>query len=74
MYYNSLVDVPEVPGKITIRKGVYVMYETGRRYNPEKNIIFRTGSRSEKYALARREKCTQMINSALIFRMWNSQN
>lgn len=36
MYYNSLIDIPEVPGKITIRKGIYVMYETGRRYNPEK--------------------------------------
>lgn len=36
MYYKSVVDIPEVPGKITIRKGIYVMYETGRTYNPEK--------------------------------------
>lgn len=36
MYYKSVVEIPEVPGKITIRKGIYVMYETGRTYNPEK--------------------------------------
>lgn len=36
MYYKSVVEIPEVPGKITIRKGTYAMYETGRTYNPEK--------------------------------------
>lgn len=36
LYYKSVVDIPEVPGKITIRKRIYVMYETGRTYNPEK--------------------------------------
>lgn len=36
MYYKSRVEIPKVPGKITIRKGIYVMYETGRTYNSEK--------------------------------------
>ena len=36
MYFNTKVDVPVMPGKITISKGIYVKYETGRRYDPKK--------------------------------------
>ncbi len=36
MYFKTRVDIPAVQGKITISKGMYVKYETGREYNPEK--------------------------------------
>lgn len=36
MYFDAIVDVPVVPGKITISKGIYVKYETGRKYDPVK--------------------------------------
>lgn len=36
MYFNTKVDVPSMPGKITISKGIYVKYEIGRKYDPEK--------------------------------------
>ncbi len=36
MYFDAKVDVPSVPGKITISKNIYVKYETGRRYDPDK--------------------------------------
>ena len=36
MYYETRVDIPDVAGKITINKGIYVKYETGREYKSEK--------------------------------------
>lgn len=36
MYFETKVKIPEDNPKITINKGVYVKYETGRIYNPEK--------------------------------------
>ena len=36
MYFDTKVDVPVIPGKITISKNIYVKYETGRKYDPEK--------------------------------------
>lgn len=36
MYLKNCVDIPDIPGKITIRKGIYVMYEIGRKYNSVK--------------------------------------
>ena len=36
MYFDTKVDVPVMPGKITISKNIYVKYETGRKYDPEK--------------------------------------
>ena len=36
MYYKTLVKIPDIQGKITIRKNIYVMYEIGRKYNSEK--------------------------------------
>ncbi len=38
MYFETKIDIPDVPGKITISRGVYVQYETGRRYNPDKKF------------------------------------
>ena len=36
MYYNSLVDLSLVKGKITIKSNKYVMYEIGREYHKDK--------------------------------------
>lgn len=36
MYYNTIVDIPAEPGKIIVKSDRYVLYETGREYNPEK--------------------------------------
>ena len=36
MHFDTKVDIPVVPGKITISKGKYVKYEIGRSYNAEK--------------------------------------
>ena len=36
MYFETRIDIPDVPGKITISRKIYVQYEIGRRYNPEK--------------------------------------
>lgn len=36
MYFSSLVDIPEEAGKIIIKADKYVLYETGRKYNPKK--------------------------------------
>ena len=36
MYFNTKVDIPDVAGKIVISKGIYVKYETGRKYDPKK--------------------------------------
>jgi len=36
MFYNDLVDIPGEAGKIIIQNGTYVLFETGRNYNPEK--------------------------------------
>ena len=38
MYFETRIDIPDVPGKITISRGIYVQYETGRKYNPEKKF------------------------------------
>ena len=41
MYLNYPVLVPKVPGKITFRKtgeSTYVLYETGRRYDPDRRF------------------------------------
>ena len=36
MYFSNPVKIPEIRGKITISRKRYVMYETGREYNAEK--------------------------------------
>ncbi|MBQ9327532.1 MAG: transposase [Solobacterium sp.] len=36
MYFDTYVDVPNVPGKITVKMKKYVMFEIGRIYLPEK--------------------------------------
>ena len=36
MYMDTVIAIPLRNPKITVKKGVYVMYETGRRYVKEK--------------------------------------
>ncbi len=36
MYFSNPVKIPQIQGKITISRKRYVMYETGREYNAEK--------------------------------------
>ena len=38
MYFDTRINLPDVPGKITISRGIYVQYETGRNYNPKKKF------------------------------------
>ena len=38
MYFETRIDIPDSPGKITISKGIYVQYETGRKYNAVKKF------------------------------------
>lgn len=54
MYFDFLVKIPENTGKISLnrRNGTtYVEYTYGRRYVPEKNIMFRSARRLERWNL-----------------------
>lgn len=36
MYLNTTVEIPVKNSKVTIKKGIYVMYEIDRKYNKSK--------------------------------------
>ena len=38
MYFETRINIPDVPGKITVSRKIYVQYETGRKYNREKKF------------------------------------
>ena len=51
MYLDFFIEIPDVKGKITTKKkgsSVYVNYEIGRDYDPEKCLLYNKNTESCK--------------------------